>query len=254
MKKLIFGTVLLAWAVVVPVTTMAGVEVGIGIGINLPPPVVFEAPPAVIAMPDANGVYVVPDAGVDIFFWNGWWWRPWEGRWYRSPYYDRGWAYYNHVPVFYYDVDPGWRGYYREHRWYGHPWNYERIPHERLQQNWRSWNRERHWERQGTWGVQGYQPRPRQQMQELRRQRQVEYQRRPEVQRHQQQLEQSRVRQRQRQEYQPQYRHLERRGPEGGPPQRGEPRQVDPERNRKHPGSEENESRDGREPGGPGMR
>ena len=90
MKKLLLGTILLALAIVVPIPTMAGVN--ISIGISLPPPIVFAAPPDVVAMPDANGVYFVPDIAVDMFFWNGWWWRPWEGRWYRSLYYDRGWA------------------------------------------------------------------------------------------------------------------------------------------------------------------
>ncbi len=199
MKKLLLGTILLALSIVVPIPTMAGVD--ISIGISLPPPIVFEAPPDVIVMPDTNGVYVVPAIDVDLFFWNGWWWRPWQGRWYRSHYYNRGWAYYNNVPSFYFDVDPGWRGYYRDHNWYGHRWNYERIPHRRLQQNWKSWNNNRHWERQETWGVQSYQPRPKQQIRELRHQRQEQYQERPEVQRHQQQIQE---RQRQRQVQKPQ--------------------------------------------------
>ena len=122
MKKLLLWTIFLALAIVAPIPAMAGVYVGIGI--PLPPPIVFSAPPDVIAMPDTNDVYVAPDIGVDLFFWNGWWWRSWEGRWYRSPYYNRGWAYFNSVPSFYFDVDPGWRGYYRSHNWYGHPWNY----------------------------------------------------------------------------------------------------------------------------------
>jgi len=195
MKKLLLGTILLALAIVVPIPTMAGVN--IGIGISLPPPIVFAAPPELIVLPETY-VYVVPDVDVDIFFYNGWWWRPWEGRWYRSRYYNRGWAYYNNVPSFYFDVDPGWRGYYRDHNWYGHRWNYERIPNQRLQQNWKSWHNNRHWERHGTWGVQSYQPRPQQQRQELRNQRQQQYQQRPEVQRHRQQ------RQKQQRQYQQQ--------------------------------------------------
>jgi hypothetical protein len=187
MKKLLFGIILLALAIVVPISTMAGVN--ISIGISLPPPIVFEAAPDVIVLPDTNDVYVVPYIDVDMFYWNGWWWRPWKGHWYRSRYYNRGWAYYNNVPSFYFDVDPGWRGYYRDHNWYGHRWNYERIPNRRLQQNWKSWHNSRHWERQGTWGVQSYQPRPQQQRQELRHQRQEHYKQRPEVQRHQQQMQ-----------------------------------------------------------------
>jgi hypothetical protein len=219
MKKLLLGTIFLALAIVVPIRTMAGVNVSIGI--SLPPPIVFAAPPEVIVIPDTY-VYVVPAIDVDIFFWNGWWWRPWEGRWYRSHYYDRAWAYYNTVPSFYFDVDPGWRGYYRDHNWYGHRWNYERIPHVRLQKNWRSWQNNRHWERQVTWGVQSYKPRPQKQKQELRQQRQQQYKQRPEVQRHQQQIqEQQRQRQvqkpqvqqqRQKQKQQPQQQHSQPQG------------------------------------------
>src|SRR5512133_2138408 len=120
MKELFLGTILLALAVVLPVPVMA--EVNISIQIPLPPMIVFEQPPAMIVIPDTDDVYVVPDVDVDIFFWNGWWWRPWEGRWYRSRYYNRGWAYYKSAPSFYFDVDPGWRQYYRDHDWHGHRW------------------------------------------------------------------------------------------------------------------------------------
>ena len=206
MKKLLLGAILLALAIVVPIPTIAAVD--ISVGFSLPPLIVFEAPPEVIVIPDTNNVYVVPNVDVDFFFWNGWWWRPWEGRWYRSRYYNRGWVYYNNVPSFYFDVDPSWRGYYRDRNWYGHRWNYERIPSRRLQQNWKSWNNNRYWERQRTWGVQSYQPRPQPQRQELRHQRQEQYRQRPEVQRHQQQMQQQqrppRVQQPQRQHQQPQ--------------------------------------------------
>jgi len=207
MKKFFFGTLLLALVIVFPVPTMAGVDVNVSIG--LPPPIVFAAPPEVIVVPDAYGVYAVPDIDIDIFFWNGWWWRPWEGRWYRSAYYDRGWGYYRSVPSFYYDLDPGWRGYYRDRHWHGHQWNYERIPHERLHSNWKNWNNNRYWERQRTWGVQGYQPRPQQQRQELRQQRQKEYQQRPEVQK-QRQEQRREVQQPQRQEQRPEARQQQR--------------------------------------------
>src|SRR5512136_3150796 len=180
MKKLLYGAILLALLIVVPMTTMA--QVSVRVSIPLPPLITFPAPPNVIVLPDTNNVYVVPDIAVDLFFWNGWWWRLWEGRWYRSHYYNRGWRYYNNVPSFYFDLDPGWRGYYRNRNWYGHRWNYERIPNQRLQQNWKKWKNDRHWERQGTWGVQNYKPRPQQQRQQLRQQRKQQYQQRPEVQ------------------------------------------------------------------------
>ena len=189
MRKLILGAILLALVSVLPVTTMAQVSVSIGISL---PPIVFGGPPEVVVLPDTNVVYVVPYIDVDLFFWNGWWWRPYRGGWYRSRYYDRGWGYYSRVPSFYYDVDPHWRGYYSSRDWNGHSWNYRPIPHSQLQSNWRGWQNNRYWEKQRKWDVQGYSARPQPQRQQLRQERQVQYQQRPEVQQHQQIQQQQR--------------------------------------------------------------
>ncbi len=202
MKRFLLSIILFAPAIVISGPAMARVD--ISVNISLPSPIVFAAPPAVVVLPETDNVYVAPDVNVDLFFWNGWWWRPWEGRWYRSRYYNRGWAYYNRVPCFYYDVDPRWRDHYRDHNWYGHQWNYERIPHGQLQHNWRNWREDRHWQRQRTWGVQAYQPRPHHEMQEARRQREREYQQRPEVRRHQEQMQEQRRHPDQRPQAQPQ--------------------------------------------------
>jgi hypothetical protein len=156
MKKLLLGSVFLTLVFVFPVPTMAGVNVGINIG--LPPPIVFAKPPEMIVIPETY-VYAVPDVPAEIYFYNGWWWRPWEGRWYRSRRYDSGWVYYKRVPSFYGRIPPGWRNDYRDHRWGGRPWNYQRIPHRQLQRNWSTWQKNRHWEKQQTWGVQGLKPR-----------------------------------------------------------------------------------------------
>lgn len=185
MKKVFLGIVLLAFSVVVPVPAAA--EVDIRIGISLPPLFSLSVPPNVIIIPDTDSVYVVPDIDMDVFFWSGWWWMPWEGRWYRSRFYDRGWAYYSGIPRFYHDVNPDWRRYFRERSWYGHRWNYERIPHHQLQQNWRSWHNSRYWEKRGTWGVQNYRPRPTQRSYDARQPGQQQYQQRPGDQRHLQQ-------------------------------------------------------------------
>ena len=192
MKKLFFGTILLALAILIPIPTMAGVSINIGIPIPPPPPIPFAAPPQVIAMPETSGVYVDPDVDADLYFWNGFWWRLWEGRWYRSAYYDRDWVYYDNVPSFYFNIDRHWRDYYRNHNWYGHRWDYQRIPYERLQKNWKGWQASKSWGGQKTWGVQGYPPRTQAHTQVLRQQRQREYQQRPEVQKHQEYMRQQR--------------------------------------------------------------
>lgn len=156
MKKLILGTLLLALVIAGPIPAMARVDVNVGI--VLPPPIVFAAPPELIVLPETY-VYVVPNADMDIFFYQGWWWRPWEGRWYRSRYYNSGWAYYRRVPSFYAGIPSGWRNDYRDHRWRGHPWNYERIPQQQVQRNWKGWEKSKYWEKRKTWGVQNLQPR-----------------------------------------------------------------------------------------------
>jgi hypothetical protein len=133
MKKLILGAMLLALASAMPLSANAGVSVSIGI--SLPPPIVVAAPPEVILLP-STGVYVAPDLAIDLFFFDGWWWRPWEGHWYRSRNYRSGWAYYDGAPSFYERVPPRWREDYRAHRWHGREWDYHRISHQQLQQIW----------------------------------------------------------------------------------------------------------------------
>jgi len=144
-------TMLLALLCVFPVPSMAGVNVSVGI--SLPPLIAFSGPPEVVVIPNTY-VYAVPEVGVDIFFYNGWWWRSWEGRWYRSKHYNSGWSHYGRAPSFYRQVPSGWRNNYRDRRWDGHQWNHQRIPQRQLQRNWRTWEKNKHWERKNSWGVQ----------------------------------------------------------------------------------------------------
>ncbi|HBH61058.1 MAG TPA: hypothetical protein DDX85_04810 [Nitrospiraceae bacterium] len=51
------------FAMIVPMPTMAGVD--INAGISLPPPMVFDAPPEVIVMPDTSGDYIVAVVAAD---------------------------------------------------------------------------------------------------------------------------------------------------------------------------------------------
>ena len=115
------------------------------ITIPLPPPIVFPAPPSVVILPETR-VYAVPDAAEEIFFTGGWWWRPWNGRWYRSHHYDRGWVHYGSVPSWYRGIPRGWRDDYRGHSWGGGAWNHRPIHHDDLQRNWKEWHASRHWD------------------------------------------------------------------------------------------------------------
>jgi hypothetical protein len=123
---------------------MADAQISVSIGIPLPPPIVFAAPPELVVLPGSD-VYVAPDLSEDVYFVDGWWWRPWQGHWYRSHSYNSGWSYYEHSPSFYGRVHHGWRDDYRDHRWQGHAWNYERMPQDRVSSNWSSWKSTNYW-------------------------------------------------------------------------------------------------------------
>jgi hypothetical protein len=62
MKKLLLMPIVFAFAIVVPMPTMAGVD--IISGISLPPIIVFEAPPELKVMP-ASDVYIVADVDAE---------------------------------------------------------------------------------------------------------------------------------------------------------------------------------------------
>ena len=145
MKKLLFGAILLALVIVVPLQTMG--QVGISINIGLPPPIAFAAPPLMVVLPDTD-VYVAPDYDQDIYFYGGWWWRPWGGRWYRSLNYDSGWEFYYGVPGWYGEVYPHWRNNYRNHMWGGQRWDYRSVPYGDVRTNWKSWQSSGHWRNQ----------------------------------------------------------------------------------------------------------
>lgn len=156
MKRSFFGAMVLGLAIVVPIPTQAG---SVDISIVLPPPVGFSAPPEVVVIPGTYA-YFVPGIDVDIFFYNGYWWRPWQGRWYRSRHYQSGWDYYRGVPSFYRGIPPGWRNDYGAYRWKGYRWTPQRVPYHQLERNWSGWQRNKHWEKQQKWGVDGWNSRP----------------------------------------------------------------------------------------------
>ena len=135
MKKLLFGTLLLALVFVLPIPSMARVIENVGVSL---PPIVFGGPPELVVIPETN-VYAVPDVDADIFFYGGWWWRPWQGKWYRSHNYDSGWGYYRGTPSF--------------HRNIPSDWNQQRVPHQQVQQNWRGCEKNKHWQKENNWGV-----------------------------------------------------------------------------------------------------
>ena len=133
---LVIGGLLLAGSLVSPAESHAAVNVNIGVG--LPGPVI-SAPPAMVVVPGTY-VYYPPDVGVDIFYYRGYWYRPYRGSWFMSVEYNGPWGAVaiERVPRALVSLPPTYRHV---------PPGYERMPYRMVQKNWRAWERDRHWER-----------------------------------------------------------------------------------------------------------
>lgn len=116
-------------------------RVDVRLGISLPA-YRFAAPPEVVVIPGTY-VYMVPDIDVDVLFFQGYWWRPYEGRWYRSRDYKGSWRYV--APA---RIPRGLRELPQDYRHRLSP-EYDRVPHRDVRKNWRKWEKERYWDRRG---------------------------------------------------------------------------------------------------------
>ncbi len=126
--------------------SVAGVQVELNFGL---PAVVIHTPPPVVVIPGTY-VYMVPDIGISILFYQGYWYRPYEGRWFRADSYNGPWVYIEpyRVPAALVELPPDyWRL----------PPGFHRIPYAEFRGNWERWEHERHWDRDRDWraGVHG---------------------------------------------------------------------------------------------------
>jgi hypothetical protein len=105
------------------------------------PPLLIPAPPPVVLIPGTYA-YFAPDVDADLIFIGGFWYRPYEGGWYRSSYYSGPWRFISsrNVPRVLIDLRPGFRNV---------PPGHQRIPHGQLKKKWKTWERERHWDKPG---------------------------------------------------------------------------------------------------------
>ena len=124
-------------------TRQAAAEVQVNINIGPPPRYVVPAPPPVVVIPGTY-VYLVPDIAVDILFYNGYWYRPHQGYWFRSRSYNGPWAYLAppQVPRVLIELPPDYRRV---------PPGYHRTPYGQLKKNYGRWERERYWEKDREW-------------------------------------------------------------------------------------------------------
>ncbi len=142
MKRYLLAASLLLLPLGVFHATGANAGLNVSIGINLPLTGVVVSSEPDVAVISGTYVYFIPDAQEDIFFFHGYWYRPYGGRWYRSTHYNRGWVFISinnlpgpvrHVPRDFRHVPPG----------------LAKIPYGQMKKNWRTWEKERHWEREG---------------------------------------------------------------------------------------------------------
>jgi hypothetical protein len=117
-------------------------QVGVNVGVALPP-LGVPAPPAVVVIPGTY-VYLAPGIGVDVFFYHGYWYRPYGGGWFRARGWNGPWGSLRagvvprpllSLPPDYRMVPPGAR----------------RIPRADLMRNWAGWERNHYWEKDRAW-------------------------------------------------------------------------------------------------------
>ncbi len=126
--------ILLALAVIAP----AGSNAGVNINVTIPlPGLVISAPPVMAVIPGTY-VYYPPDVGVDIFFYRGYWYRPYGGQWLIAAEYNGPWGSIaiQSVPGVLVNLPPN------RHV----PPGYERMPYGMVKRNWRAWENERYWD------------------------------------------------------------------------------------------------------------
>ncbi len=104
-----------------------------------PPPAYVPPTPPDMAPIAGTYVYFVPGINVDIFFYHGYWYRPWGGYWYWAPAYGGPWAFLpsRRVPRVLITLPSGWRRL---------PPGYHPVPYAEFHNNWQRWERERYWD------------------------------------------------------------------------------------------------------------
>lgn len=138
MKKILLIMAALVMVMGIAGEGMAGVNVNIGIDL---PPLQFRTAPDVVVVPSGDAdIYMVPGTP-GLYFYDGYWYRVHEDRWFRSRAYNGRWAYVRPeiVPGVVVGISPE----YSLHL----PPDYMRIRFGNFKRNWRSWERDRHWNR-----------------------------------------------------------------------------------------------------------
>lgn len=133
--------ILLIMAALVMVMGIAGEGMAaVSVNIDLPA-LQFRTAPDVVVVPSGDAdVYMVPGTA-GLYFYDGYWYRAHEDRWFRSRAYNGRWVYVRPeiVPGVVVDISPEYSLYL--------PPDYMRIKFGNFKRNWRSWGHDRHWDR-----------------------------------------------------------------------------------------------------------
>ncbi len=120
-------------------TGASEVRAQVHVNINIGPPPVFSLPrPPQLAVIPGTYVYGVPGAKVDLFFYQGRWYRPHGGHWFSARSYNGPWVHLPppRVPRPLLVLPPPGHRFAPGHRV---------IHYNHVKANWKKWERERHW-------------------------------------------------------------------------------------------------------------
>ena len=137
MRSGIFAAALIAATIGLFVPAAGNAEVNVSITLPLPG-LVFPAPPGLVVVPGSY-VYYPPEVDVDLFFYRGYWYRPYRGGWFIGSGYNGPWRSIGtrRVPGALLGLPPAYRRL---------PSRHERVPYPVVERNWRTWEQDRHWD------------------------------------------------------------------------------------------------------------
>lgn len=144
MSRTILSSVFVA-ITVLAAPALAEVDVNVSIGL----PVLAVGPEPVMAVIPGTYVYFVLDLDSDLFFYQGYWWRVHNGRWYRAAAPGGPWRFFRKVPRPLLSLPPGWRNL---------PAGHVRLKHAEVKNNWRQWEKEKRWEKHKGHGAEDSKP------------------------------------------------------------------------------------------------
>ena len=136
MRKVIIYLLVLGGALGLEISSA---DVDVDVNIRLPVLAVGSDP--MMAVIPGTYVYFVVDQEVDLFFYQGYWWRLHGNRWYRAAAPGGPWRFFKTVPPPLLKLPPGWRRL---------PPGHAKFKFAELKKNWKRWEKEKRWDKKDT--------------------------------------------------------------------------------------------------------